>query len=102
MNWDGLTIVAPVRPSLRATEPPAKPPPSTSTPPLATRGRMSRGGGMAGEVRARRELDRLIEGARTGRGAVLVLRGDPGIGKSALLDHAVELAGDEFTVLRCT
>lgn len=32
------------------------------------------------------ELDRLIEAARGGRSAVLVLRGEPGVGKSALLE----------------
>ena len=38
-------------------------------------------------------LDRLIEGARAGRSAALVLRGEAGIGKSALLDHCAEHAG---------
>nr|BFD88671.1 LuxR family transcriptional regulator [Kitasatospora sp. Xyl93] len=34
-------------------------------------------------------LDRVIAGVRTGRGQVLVLRGEPGVGKSALLEHLV-------------
>jgi DNA-binding CsgD family transcriptional regulator len=31
-------------------------------------------------------LERLLEGARAGQGSVLVLRGEPGVGKTALLD----------------
>jgi predicted ATPase len=37
-------------------------------------------------------LDRLLEEARHGRGAVLVVRGEAGIGKTALLDYAVHRA----------
>lgn len=33
-------------------------------------------------------IDRLLAGAREGRSAVLVLRGEPGLGKTALLDYA--------------
>ena len=44
-------------------------------------------------------LDRLLDGAREARGGALVLRGEPGIGKSALLEHVVGTAGD-FQVLR--
>jgi hypothetical protein len=44
----------------------------------------------------RRELkalvDRLLEPVREGFSGTLVLRGQPGIGKPALLDHAVESA----------
>jgi hypothetical protein len=44
-------------------------------------------------------LDGLLEGARAGRSGVLVLRGEAGIGKTALLDHAIESAS-ELMVLR--
>jgi DNA-binding CsgD family transcriptional regulator len=37
-------------------------------------------------------LDRLLAEVERGQSAVLVLRGDPGIGKSALLDYAVDRA----------
>ena len=35
-------------------------------------------------------LDQLLEAARAGRSSVLVLRGEAGVGKSALLDHLAE------------
>ncbi|MEV6280618.1 AAA family ATPase [Nocardia sp. NPDC051832] len=34
------------------------------------------------------EIDRLLAGARDGRSGALILRGEPGIGKTALLDYA--------------
>jgi DNA-binding CsgD family transcriptional regulator len=45
-------------------------------------------------------LDALLDCARDERSAVLVLRGEPGIGKSALLEYAVGCAGS-MRVLRC-
>lgn len=44
-------------------------------------------------------LERLLVTARGGHGAVLVLHGDPGVGKSALLEYAAG-AGEDFRVLR--
>ena len=41
----------------------------------------------------------LVDGVRHGQGAVLVVRGEPGSGKTALLDHAAGLAAD-LRVLR--
>ena len=40
-------------------------------------------------------IDRLLSRARTGHGGGLLLRGEPGIGKSALLRYAREQAGQE-------
>jgi hypothetical protein len=49
--------------------------------------------------RSEREVvDRLIDGARSGRSGVVVVRGEPGIGKTALLEHAVESASDLVVV----
>nr|BFE54955.1 LuxR family transcriptional regulator [Saccharothrix mutabilis subsp. capreolus] len=46
-------------------------------------------------------LDDLLAEARAGRSGALVVRGEAGIGKSALLDRVAERAGD-FRVLRAT
>jgi hypothetical protein len=45
-------------------------------------------------------VDGLLRQARGGRSAVLVLRGEPGIGKTALLDYA-QASAPGMTVLRC-
>ena len=39
-------------------------------------------------------LDRLLEAVRAGRSGVLVVRGEAGIGKTALLEYAIESASD--------
>ncbi|MHB8235139.1 MAG: AAA family ATPase, partial [Solirubrobacteraceae bacterium] len=44
-------------------------------------------------------LDRLLEDARGGQGGGLVLHGEPGVGKTALLEYAVE-RGQDFRVVR--
>lgn len=49
---------------------------------------------LLGRAREQEVLGRLLGGARDGRGAVLVLHGEAGVGKSALIDFAVEAAGD--------
>ncbi|WP_203883517.1 helix-turn-helix transcriptional regulator [Planotetraspora kaengkrachanensis] len=51
-----------------------------------------------GRDREAAALDRLLAGARQGRGGAFLLWGDPGIGKTALLRH-VESRADGFAVL---
>ncbi|MEV6487235.1 AAA family ATPase [Actinoplanes sp. NPDC051633] len=48
-----------------------------------------------------RRLDRLLAGAKTGHGGALVVTGEPGIGKTALLDHLIAQDSD-VTVLATT
>jgi DNA-binding CsgD family transcriptional regulator len=66
---------------------------------------MARGDSAAGELmlRGRRDetaaLDRLLDDARAGRSGVLVLGGDAGIGKTALLEYAITSSPD-MRVLR--
>ena len=52
-----------------------------------------------GRKRERAVLDRLLEAARREKGGVLVVHGAPGVGKSALLEYAVD-AGKDFRVAR--
>ncbi|HEX4288220.1 MAG TPA: BREX system ATP-binding domain-containing protein, partial [Trebonia sp.] len=47
---------------------------------------------LLGRLAERAALGQLLEGARAGRSGVLVLRGEPGAGKTALLEWAVESA----------
>ena len=54
---------------------------------------------LLGRERERAVLERLLATAHDGHGAVLVVHGDPGVGKTALLDAAAE-AGEEFRVVR--
>jgi DNA-binding CsgD family transcriptional regulator len=48
-----------------------------------------------------RELDLLVQQAAAGTSGAIVLRGEPGIGKTALLDYAAERA-DSMQILRVT
>ena len=54
---------------------------------------------LLGRQREREVLDRLFEAARDGQGGVLAVYGDPGVGKTALLESAIEAAPD-FRVAR--
>ncbi|HTO26139.1 MAG TPA: ATP-binding protein, partial [Gaiellaceae bacterium] len=47
---------------------------------------------LVGRTAERLALDRLLADARLGRSGVLALVGEPGIGKTALLDYAAETA----------
>ena len=47
---------------------------------------------LVGREAERRQVDRLLRRARAGRSGVVVLRGEPGIGKTALLDYAASHA----------
>jgi DNA-binding CsgD family transcriptional regulator len=51
-----------------------------------------------GRERERGCIEELLERARSGQSAVLILRGEPGIGKSALLDYAREHAVDALAL----
>lgn len=57
------------------------------------------GGQLLGRQREREVLERLLEAARGGHGGVLVVHGEAGVGKTALLEYVVE-AGREFRVAR--
>ena len=54
-----------------------------------------------GRTRERHQLDRLLDGVRGGRSAVLVIRGEPGIGKTALLHYCLRQAAG-FRTARIT
>ncbi|WP_329077172.1 LuxR family transcriptional regulator [Streptomyces niveus] len=58
-------------------------------------------GPLVGRREETRSIDELIADARESRGGVLMLRGEAGIGKSALLDHAREAASG-FRVLHAS
>jgi DNA-binding CsgD family transcriptional regulator len=64
-----------------------------SPPVLSSRGQL------IGREREREALDRLLDGVRGGRGGVLVADGEAGVGKTALLEYAVE-AAREFRTAR--
>jgi DNA-binding CsgD family transcriptional regulator len=54
--------------------------------------RRTRPAGLTDRRRERGVLDRLIEAVRAGESRVLVLRGEPGMGKTALLDYLIRRA----------
>jgi DNA-binding CsgD family transcriptional regulator len=67
---------------------------SEASPPVFSSGRR-----LLGREREREALDRLLDGVRGGRGGVLVVHGEAGVGKTALLEYAAE-AGPEFRIAR--
>jgi Cdc6-like AAA superfamily ATPase len=52
------------------------------------------GPGLRGRRSEYAELDRLLAGVRAGRSQLLVVRGEAGVGKTALLEYLVEQASD--------
>jgi DNA-binding CsgD family transcriptional regulator len=54
---------------------------------------------LLGREREREVLDRLLDGVRAGRGGAVVMHGEAGVGKTALLEYAVE-AAPEFRIAR--
>jgi DNA-binding CsgD family transcriptional regulator len=56
-------------------------------------------GRLVGRQRERAVLERLLDTARNAHGAVLVVYGEPGVGKTALLEYVVE-GGEDFRVVR--
>ena len=54
---------------------------------------------LRGREAERAAIDGMLDGVRAGEGGALAIRGEPGIGKSALLAYAAERAGD-LRVLR--
>ena len=56
---------------------------------------------LIGRTRECQALDELLDAVRGGQARVLVLRGEPGIGKTALLQHLIDAARG-FTVIQAT
>src|SRR5262245_46587285 len=54
---------------------------------------------LLGRRREREVVDRLLAGVRDGHSGVLVVRGEPGVGKTALLNYAISSAS-RFRVVR--
>src|SRR3982075_3382360 len=59
---------------------------------MATHSRRGRVAALKGRRSERDVLDRLIEAVRAGESRTLVVRGEPGVGKTALLEYLVEHA----------
>jgi MoxR-like ATPase len=55
--------------------------------------------GLLGRGAERDRLDRILADARAGLSGTLVLRGEPGVGKTSLLDYA-QAAGADLAVIR--
>jgi predicted ATPase len=59
----------------------------------------ARATGLTGRRSEREELERLLDAVRAGESTALVVRGEPGVGKTALLDYLADQATD-FRVAR--
>src|ERR687898_3424514 len=55
---------------------------------------MDSGSRLRGRAVACATLDRLLDAARSGESGALLVRGEPGIGKTALLEYAIDSAPD--------
>src|SRR5690349_22844847 len=55
--------------------------------------------GLVNRVREREALERLVAGARSGQSRVLVIRGEAGVGKTALLEH-LSAAAEGFEIVQ--
>jgi DNA-binding CsgD family transcriptional regulator len=55
--------------------------------------------GLLGRGAERNRLDQILDGVRRGLSSALVLRGEPGVGKTALLDYA-QAAAEDLQVIR--
>jgi len=56
---------------------------------------------LIGRVNECAQVDELLASARCGLGGTLVIRGDAGIGKTALIEYAIR-SGDDFLLIRLT
>src|SRR5580693_7657496 len=57
-------------------------------------GRRGRATGLTDRVSERHALDRLVNAVRAGESQTLVMRGEPGVGKTVLLDYLSGKAAD--------
>ncbi|HEV3291751.1 MAG TPA: ATP-binding protein, partial [Streptosporangiaceae bacterium] len=57
-------------------------------------GRPGRATWLTNRISERHVLDRLVDAVRAGESQALVVRGEPGVGKTALLDHLAGRAAD--------
>src|SRR5512140_3847011 len=61
--------------------------PCSAGPMMADAGSRGSAAGLTGRLSERRELDRFVAGVRAGQGRALVVRGEPGVGKTVLIDY---------------
>ena len=57
-------------------------------------GRRGRATGLTNRISERHALDRLVDAVRAGESRTLVMRGEPGVGKTVLLDYLAGRASD--------